>query len=814
MDKKNPELDTAVIEQQAKTSRAARTLLEQKKGKSAAKPAVKPAPSAAKKPATRVAKNAENADGKKGKKTKKKKRFRALKITILVLFLLGLAGVGTVAAVIVHIASEAPELDLNKFHDVEASEYFTLAGEDLGTRGGEKRQELTPKEVPNNIKKAIVAVEDRRFYKHKGIDPVRIIGATINNVKNKLTHRVTNDQGGSTLTQQLIKLTFFSTESKDRTYKRKIQEWWLAIQLEQKKTKAEILTMYINKVFEGEGYYGMATAAKGYYDKEIKDLTTPQLAVIVGLANGPSAYDPLVHPLAATGRRDVALLMMYEGGMISKKEYKEAKATPITDGLRAPEEGVSEQQVRVDNYMQGVVKQFVAETGLDPATAGAKIYTNLNMDVENHMWDVVNGDELVKYPPTQTYFENGQPYDLQVAATLIDVKTGNVVAQIGGRHMPAVLNGLNRAVSTDRDFGSSMKPIMDYGPAIEYKKWTTGHSIVDQPYKYKGTDISVYNWDNKYMGAMTIREALVQSRNVPAVETYMEVGGDSSAKFAKGLGIEFSSVDAHHAISSNDGKSVGSDGKYGSSTLKQAAAYAAFANEGIYHEPSYISKIVFRDGTTKVINHKPFKAMESGTAYMITDMLKGIVTRHMSNQVEMPGIPQAGKTGTSNYTDEQRTLVRQHYASAYAGGGITSPDVAFIGYNPQYALAVWCGYDAILIPVGSKYHEIPSQIYKAIMQGVVGGQTMEDWTMPDNVYRSGSQLFWRGSKDATAPASYSTTTTTSTTTTSSSSSFHTPSSSTTPATTPSSSSEETTPPPTSSEAPATEPPTSSSEAGQ
>lgn len=241
---------------------------------------------------------------------------------------------------------------------------------------------------------------------------------------------------------------------------------------------------------------------------------------------------------------------------------------------------------------------------------------------------------------------------MQVAATLVDVNTGKVTAQIGARNVDDVLAN-NLAVNVARDFGSTVKPITDYGPAFQFLQDSTGRIILDEPYTYKGTDIPVYNWDRQYMGNITLRTALAESRNVPAVKLFDEVGADNIADFLSGLGIEYHTITQSNAISSNTDKLDGT--KYGISSLKMAAAYAAFSNGGTYYEPQYVNKIVMQDGTE---DEESFKvdgqeAMDDTTAYMVTDILKDVISVGTGTNAQIDGLYQAGKTGTSNYTDDQ-----------------------------------------------------------------------------------------------------------------------------------------------------------------
>ena len=610
-----------------------------------------------------------------------------------------------------------------------SSKLFDSDGNIFEDLGAEKREKVSANKIPQELDDAIVSVEDRRFFKHNGVDPVRIAGSALHNLTNK-----GGLQGGSTLTQQLVKLSFFSTttEEADKTLRRKAQEAWLAIQLEKKHSKQEILTYYINKVYMANGLYGMETAAETYFGKELQHLTIAQTALLAGMPQAPNSYDPYKHPDAAKERRDTVLYTMLNNKKISQKDYDAAINEPIDQGLLPLETDNQERKV-ADNYVKEVIAQVEDKTGKNVYTDGLDIYTNLDTDAQNHLYSIVNGDEYVQYPDE----------DLQIAATLIDSETGKVTAQIGGRNIADdVYLGLNRAVSTNRDFGSTVKPITDYGPAIEYKQKSTGERIVDQPYYYEGTKTAVKNWDNSYQGNITLRQALYNSRNVPAVKLFNEVGPENVSKFLKNLGIQYKEIQQANAISSNTETQDGT--KYGISTEKMAAAYAAFANGGTYNEPLYINKIKYQDGSEQTFENKGKKAMEPYTAYMITDMLKDVITKGTGTYAQIPNLFQAGKTGTSNYTDDELAKI-PHYGSI-------SPDVMFTGYTPHYSLSIWAGYDKRLTPITSQSENIAQDVYREMMSYVSQNVSNEDWVMPNDVLRIGNELYVKGASSVPAPS--------------------------------------------------------------
>ena len=622
-----------------------------------------------------------------------------------------------------YYVSKAPALSESKLVATTSSKIYDNNNELIADLGAERRVNTQASEIPTDLVKAIVSIEDHRFFDHRGVDTIRIIGAALRNLQGQ-----GGLQGASTLTQQLIKLTYFSTSTADQTISRKAQEAWLAVQLEQKATKQEILTYYINKVYMSNGNYGMQTAAENYYGKDLKELSLPQLALLAGMPQAPNQYDPYSHPEAALERRNLVLSEMKDQNYISAEQYEKAINTPITDGLQSLKSANS-YPAYMDNYLKEVIDQVEQETGYNLLTTGMEVYTNVDKNVQQRLWDVYNTDEYVAYPDDE----------LQVASTIVDVTNGKVLAQLGARHQSSNVSfGINQAVETNRDWGSTMKPITDYAPALEYGVYDSTASIVhDVPYNYPGTDIPVYNWDHGYFGNITIQYALQQSRNVTAVETLNKVGLDRAKTFLNGLGIDYPSIHYANAISSNTPES---NKKYGASSEKMATAYAAFANGGIYHKPMYINKIVFSDGSEKEFSDAGTRAMKETTAYMMTEMMKTVLVYGTGRGAYLPWLPQAGKTGTSNYTDDE---IEKYIKNT----GYVAPDEMFVGYTRKYAMAVWTGYSNRLTPIIGDGFLVAGRVYRSMMAYLSEDNRPGDWTMPEGLYRSGEFVFQNGARN-------------------------------------------------------------------
>lgn len=624
--------------------------------------------------------------------------------------------------IFLYYVSKAPALSESKLVATTSSKIFDSKNELIADLGSERRVNAQANEIPTDLVKAIVSIEDHRFFDHRGVDTIRIIGAFLRNLQNNSL------QGGSTLTQQLIKLTYFSTSTSDQTISRKAQEAWLAVQLEQKTTKQEILTYYVNKVYMSNGNYGMQTAAQNYYGKDLRELSLPQLALLAGMPQAPNQYDPYSHPEAALDRRNLVLSEMKGQGYISAEQYEKAINTPITDGLQSLK-SVNSYPAYMDNYLKEVIDQVEQETGYNLLTTGMDVYTNVDQEAQKRLWDIYNSDQYVSYPDD----------DLQVASTVVDVSNGKVIAQLGARHQASNVSfGTNQAVETNRDWGSTMKPITDYAPAIEYGVYdSTATMVNDIPYNYPGTSTPVYNWDRAYFGNITLQYALQQSRNVPAVETLNKVGLDRAKNFLNGLGINYPSIHYSNAISSN---TTESDKKYGASSEKMAAAYAAFANGGTYYKPMYIHKVVFSDGSEKEFSNVGTRAMKETTAYMMTDMMKTVLTYGIGRNAYLAWLPQAGKTGTSNYTDEE---IEKYIKNT----GYVAPDELFAGYTRKYSMAVWTGYSNRLTPILGDGLTVAARVYRAMMSYLAQNNHPGDWTMPEGLYRSGQFVFQNGARN-------------------------------------------------------------------
>lgn len=617
-------------------------------------------------------------------------------ILVGVLFLFG-------AGLFTYYASSAPRITRSALTSDNSTKFYDANGAVISRLGSQNRDYVKSKNIPKTLKEAIVSIEDRRFYKHHGVDPIRIAGAAISN----LTGSSLGLQGGSTLTQQLVKLSVFSTAASDRTFKRKAQEAWLAIKVENRYSKSQILEFYINKVYMGNGVYGMQTAAEYYYNKTLDHLTLPEFALLAGMPQSPTLYNPYKYPQYASKRRNEVLDAMVKTKDITESQAQAAKSTSVKAHLSATHAKARTSE-KTSKYIDSYLKQAIEELedkGYKP-NSGLKVYTNLDMNAQKKLYQVSNNDPTIAYPNNR----------FQVGATVVNVNNGKVVAMQGGRKTKVAF-GLNRAVQTGRSSGSTAKPIMDYGPAIQYLKYPTYQPVKDTPYVYPGTDKSVYDFDNKYQGTITMRKALVESRNIPAIRTLENVGVPKATTFLKNLGMSFSKpLEIQNGI-----------GLYISSE-QLAASYAAFANGGTYYKPYLINKIVQVNGVSHKYRQAGKRAMSPATAFMITNMLKGVMTDSAGSgtAAKVSGLYEAGKTGTTQYPDDYLNKVP----------AMSTMDSWFSGYTKNYSLAIWTGYDHQFKAnsyVTSAQTSIAQQIYKNVMGYISEDKPNSDWAQPSDV---------------------------------------------------------------------------------
>lgn len=576
----------------------------------------------------------------------------------------------------------------NNMRPAVSSQVFDSHGRLITTlHSDQNRLPIDINKVPQNLQNAFIAAEDNRFYEHIGIDPIGIFRAIFANLTNRGIA-----QGGSTITQQLAKNAFLSQE---QTLKRKIQEAMLALEIEHKYSKKEILEMYMNQIYFGQGAYGIQTAAKTYFNKDVNELTLTQCAMLAGLPKSPNYYSPFNNLNEAKKRKNVVLDQMVKYGYVSAAEAEDAKNQDL--GLSK-----SHQSKEADEYASFIdyVSQQVAKKYGDDALykEGLKIYTTMDVDKQHA------AVRAMRNLPNNYTDENGltQP---QAAIVSIDPKTGHILAMVGGRGQ----DSFNRASMAVRQPGSAFKPFV-YLTALQHDM-TPDTTMDDQPVTYGSW--SPKNAGGSYSGTMTLSDALAHSVNTIAVQLADKVGTKNIIANAKKMGI--TTLDAKD---DNLAMALGGLTK-GVTPLEMASAYGTFANKGVHVKPTAIVKILDRNGnvledaSTLEKEETKTRVMSEREAYEMTTMLEGVID-HGTGTAAAIGRPAAGKTGT---TDDNK-------------------DAWFVGYTPDIVTAVWIGDDTGSHSLGEIYGgTIPAEIWKDYMSSATSDESGGDFSAPSGMER-------------------------------------------------------------------------------
>lgn len=603
---------------------------------------------------------------KKGKKSSKKSDKKSLRKKILLGFMIFFLACIVLAIIFfAYIALTAGKFDPDKLYSKEASTLIDVNGNTYAKLGSEMRQKISYDDMSEELINAIVATEDSRFFEHNGFDLPRFVKASFGQILGQ-------DAGGaSTLTMQVSKNQYTSNVATGwEGIKRKFTDIYISMfQIEMNYSKEEILEFYANSYYLGSGAYGVEQAAQTYFNKSADELNLAESAMIAGLFQSPVSYDPNINPDKTEARRQTVLSLMKRHGYITDEEYEIAKDMTV-DKIVIKGNSSTTDNAQYRGFINAVAEEVEDKTGYNPYQYSMKIYTTMDKEKQDVLNDIMDG--------TSYNWENDV---VQAGVVAIDNKTGGIAA---------ISNGRNQDGETWQDFatgsggnvrqiGSTAKPLFDYGPAIEYNNWNTDHPIIDTEHTYSdGTPVN--NWDGNYKGIITMRQALVESRNVPAVKTFQSVDNEKIKEFVTNLGL-------HPGMDSN-GKLYEADaigGYNGEYPLSVAGAYSAFANGGYYIEPHTVTKIKF-DETGKVEEYEPerTKVMSATTAYMITDMLVDTAENALGRYSNINGATYAAKTGTSNYDEKTQEALNLPDNAVN--------DLWVAGYNPDYSVAVWYGY--------------------------------------------------------------------------------------------------------------------------
>lgn len=635
----------------------------------------------------------------------KPKRRKILNIILIIFFIIAIAIILFIAAFFIKIVKEAPNFDITKLNKQEATILYDNKGVEFARIGTEMRENVTYDDLPEVFIDALIATEDSRYFQHNGFDAPRFIKASIGQVLGNK-----NAGGASTISMQLIKNTYTGNEAEGIDgIIRKFTDIYLAVfKLEKNFTKEEIIEYYVNNYDLSNNSLGVEIASKTLFDKSVRDLNLSEAALLVGIFNNPTAYNPFYNPNNAYKRRQEVLGLMVKHGYITSEEANIANSIPV-DSLLTKTAKTLEYQSYIDTVREELINKY----GINPTTTSLLVYTNMDRDKQKGLDDIFN---------SKTFTWPNNKVDSGVA--VVENSTGKIIAVGSGRNKTGAFQN-NLATQAKRQIGSSAKPIFDYGPAIEYLGWNPYTQILDEPWTYS-TGQSVTNSDSQYKGWMSMKTALAQSRNVPAVKTFQQVseqvGNKKIIEFAKNLGltpqIENGQIYEAHALGAFDG----------TTPLQMAAAYAAFGNGGTYHEPLSVNKIVYRENNTvKTFKGSETKAMSETTAYMITDMLIEAVNTGLSGAAKMSGVTVAAKTGTTNFDSSTK---RQYNLPA---GAIN--DAWVVGYDPEYTISMWYGYKKITdgYNKASTAGNERTKLYRALENVIFKKNNDKKFTVPSNL---------------------------------------------------------------------------------
>lgn len=693
-----------------------------------------------------------------------------LAIGVIIGFAVVGAGLGTVFGILngtdmINTQDVTPESYTSIIFDANGQEFDKLHGE-------ENREYVKLTQIAPYMQKAIIAIEDERFYAHNGIDFRGIMRAMVQNVRH-----MSFSQGASTLTQQLIKNEALYNE---KTLVRKVKEQYLAVSLEnslekqlgsKKAAKDYILELYLNTIGLSHGLNGVESAAQYYYGKNASELSLAESAVIAGITKSPSVYAPDTNPEKSKERQTTILKKMLDLSYITQGEYDQAVAEDVYSTLVGSKTEDDNQKANHNYFVEAMIAQvandLVEKKGYKKAQAydliysgGLQIYSTMDTTMQDAMEVAFNTDSLfpasdgtlsVTYlisvmdttnPDTksnQSHYERKTTVtsedqvdafvesvkkellddthtlvldkvttsrSLQAAMVIMDQHNGQIKALVGGRGQKPGDSVFNRATQALRQQGSAMKPLASYAPAIDMGLLMPGSVIIDEPVTYGSW--SPRNWNGRFLGPSTVRQGIRDSMNILAIKTFMMVGAESSFKYMESFGLS-TLVEADKAATTALGGLT-----QGISVLEGTAAYAAIANGGIYNEPQYYTVIYDHDGNVLLDNSKidTHRVIKETTAYMLTDMMKDVITGGGSatgHRAAISGMTVAGKTGTTNDTK----------------------DLTFYGYTPYYTAGIWMGYDtAKIIANGGSAH---LNIWRTVMSQVHQGLSNKDFTKPSGL---------------------------------------------------------------------------------
>lgn len=663
-------------------------------------------------------------------KTKKKSNKRTKRIilrVLLVLFCVGmLAGVIGAGTIVYSIKKSTSDFDINSLisksasvmcaYDPTTQEWVDF--EHIGTEATGTRNNVAYKDLPQVLIDAVIATEDSRFYKHNGIDVYRIVKALVGNVT---SGEITS--GGSTITQQLIKNAYYLNKNTNK-WERKIGEILLALDVDGKVSKEDIITNYLNMIQFGRGLntLGVQAACNYYFDKDVQEITLPEAALLAGVLNQPSRFDPYYNLKEATMRRDTVLTLMERHGYITKEEAEATKAIPVENYLKRNTSDSSSKYRPYQSYYDNVMLEL-KELGIDPYEDSIRVYTNMDIELQEYIEEIAMGK-------TFTWSND----ILESSVTLVESHSGKVLCTLAGREYCGVTNpkdtDLNARTNRTRERhqpGSSLKPIITYSAAFEYLDWCTDHGISNETYMNYG--IPIRNWDESEGGMIGLTEALKLSYNNPAMyttkEVYDKIGNSGYVEYLSNFGFDMSDqpFDIQYSIGG---------WKHGVTTLQTAAAYAAISNDGMYTNPHFIYKIEFIDS-----NKEPVYVTEDASGKEVLSpesafMIREVMQQYSKTRYTGMNIPYnvCAKSGTTNYDDALCESVGIPKYSA--------KDSLMNAFTEDFAVSVWVGYDTpgAYIPLTEHDKTFAGKIAGALLSKAHSGITENKWSQPEGVVKA------------------------------------------------------------------------------
>lgn len=644
----------------------------------------------------------------KKKKRKKKLGWKIFKVLLFIFIALCIVGAGIVFGVISGIVEKTDVLtdelltsgkQTTFIYDKDGNQMAALYDE-------ENRISVEYKDIPKSVVDAVTSIEDERFFTHKGVDIKRTGAAIVTYVVNGGK----SNFGGSTLTQQLVKNL---KKDDERDWTRKIREWYRAFELEKKLNKEEIFTLYVNTIYFGEGAYGIEVASKTLFGKSLKDVNIAEAAILAAQIQSPEATNPYSSEekkQKLLERQKVVLNKMLELGKINEQEYNEAKSYEVVFKKESVSLSGEVQSYFVDAVVEAVIEDLQEQNGWNRGMAiqklyanGYKIYTTMDAKVQKVIDDAYNNPQL--------FYTNSDGSFMQSAMVIIEQSTGNVVGLIGGAGEKKGALELNRATQIKKQPGSCMKPLGAYGPAIEQGLLSPGSGLDDSQLE-DTTTWDPHNYYPGFYGYVTVREAVAQSMNLPAIRACRKVDISYAYNFAKNLGLK-SLIEKDKNLAS---MSLGglTDGV---SILEMANAYATIANKGVYIEPKLYTKVVDLTGKEILANTKSTAkvVMKESTAYELTSCLEQVVKSGTGyGYIKVPNMAIAGKTGNTNNDYDQW----------------------FCGFSPYYTIACWNGYDENRTigkrKIGS-YPYTSVKLFNTVMNGISEGKTPASFEKPSSV---------------------------------------------------------------------------------